>query len=55
MIANQNLTPLGSRYVQRYIDDGITYAQLQVVLERGLITQDEFDQVTTDYPSPPHA
>lgn len=49
------MTPLGSRYIQRYIADDITYSQLQVVLAKGLITQEEFDQVTTEYPSPPHA
>jgi len=51
-----NATPIGQRYIDRYLADPptCTYAQLQQVLAKGLITQDEFDATVAQQPSPPH-
>lgn len=52
-----NATAIGNRYIERYLAEPptCTYAQLQQVLAKGLITQEEFDATVAQQPSPPHA
>lgn len=39
-------TALGQRYLDRYAAGDVTLEQLNLVLTRGWITQDEYDSVT---------